>query len=278
MATSKYKSQIDANYKAAAHYYTQRKKIFLSLYQQQYQTNFKEANQMFFDKFREKFDEFSAQVIQRCENRNNVTDNIVVPTLQFKEQVIDTGITNERLIGLQIGEVRRQLGFAYEHALQQYFDKIIEKSSDSVDAFIDIHTGDIVQDGFTFSHGASVRADFGFSTMSKEQAKKSMHFELSSSLAHQLAQENVVANPEAVVSALTANGYLDSTKFIGGFSVKNYSENIAYTHSKPLMNTVNQELLKLGPKASVEEGLDTILFFIQVCCCYYITYRCGFVY
>lgn len=261
IAVSKYKAQIDANYNAAAQYYTARKKIFLSLYAQQYETNFNEANQMFFDFFRKEFDKFSQKVVERCEARDTSDAAIVIPKLQFNDTTIDTGITNEKLKGLKIAEVRRQLGFAYEQALQQYYDRIVEKTSNGVDEFISMHTGDIVQNGFTFTHGASIRADFGFGTMSRAEVPKNL--ELSSTLAYELAKENIASNPGAITDLLTSAGYLDSTAFFGGFSVKNYSDNIAYTHSKPLMNTVNQELLKLGPQASVDEGLETIIYFLS---------------
>ena len=75
-----------------------------------------------------------------------------------------------------------------------------------------------------------------------------------------LELQNHIANSDMINSIMSSSGYLDENSFVGGFSVKNYDHNIAYTHSSPLMQEVNKNIAELGSGVSIEEATDMMLY------------------
>ena len=264
---SKYVSQINANYNAAIGYYKQRRAIFTRIYNTNYQRSFEAANIEFFDDFRIAFEEFSKNVIDQFANVASITDDLSLPNLEVNSQVIDTGLSVSDFQGangmvLDKASIKRKLGFTYEKVLNEFFkNQALNPTNKAINQFVNIHTGDIIQKGFTFGHGggAQIRADFAFSTT----GAVSKNMEISTKLDQLLSTPSIVNSSEAISNIMSSHGYLSEKDFVGGFSVKNYNNNIAYTHSTPLMKEVNSAIASLGSHVSMEEATDNMLYVLS---------------
>ena len=258
----KYSAQIDQAYNAAANYYYQRRRIFEKLYRQNYKIAFETANEVFFTIYRKEFDEFSNKILQLFSSTSNISLNTIkLPELKFKDQVINTGLTVSDFlkngIPLDKASIQRKLGFTYEKVLDNYFKQNVGPVSFALNDFVNIHTGEILQKGLTFKNTAQIRADFAFSNLNTSN-KVSNNMELSTEL--DLRLQNYINDADMINNIMSESGYLNENHFVGGFSVKNYDNNIAYTHSSPLMEEVNKNIAELGYNVSIEEATDMMLY------------------
>lgn len=254
MTTAQIEAQINKNYDAAAVFYDQRKEIFLKQWSKQYSTSFEQVYNNFFSEFLLEFNKWSNKILEQFQRKEKI-DTKGVTAFTFKGQKIMTGLTADQLIGKTSAAQKRQMAFPFEKTIQQFFNKIAHPTKNAISDFVAVHTGGIVQEGFTFAKGAKmIRSDIAFSNLPGKGAKKIPEgMELSVDLDNNLQSiftsfTMSPAQQQAVLMRQLQAGYLSEDKFVGGFSIKNYSKNIAYTHSKVLLDEVNESLRNIYEK------------------------------
>ena len=255
MTASQIEAQINKHYDAAAVYYDKRKELFLRQWSKKYSTSFETVSNQFLSEFLHAFNNWSNKILKQFQaSSTNKTKGVTAFT--FKGQKIMTGLTGEQLIGKTASAQKRQMAFPFEKTLQQFFNKIAKPTDNAISDFVAIHTGGIVQEGFTFAGNSKkmIRSDIAFSNLSGKGDKKiPKNMELSVKIDDNLQQlsnqfQASQSYQEQVLQTMLQNGYLSEDKFVGGFSIKNYSKNIAYTHSKVLLDEVNSSLKNIHEK------------------------------
>ena len=245
MTAANMEAQINKHYDAAVAYYEKRKELFLQQWGKTYKVGFQTVSETFLTDFLFQFEKWSKSVINKINSSGNLSSSYGIKSFSYQGQRISTGLTPEQLNGKTIAEQKRMLAIPLEKALQQYFNKMDLQTTESVKGFIAQHTGSIVQQGFTFGNAKKmIRSDIAFT---QGNMKIPNNMELSVEMDTNIQElsgkyNNKEDYEQALLATMKQAGYLSEDRFIGGFSIKNYNKNIAYTHSKALLDEINEKI------------------------------------
>lgn len=257
------------NYQVAQRYYEQKKDMFIRLQagnkNKQYQKNIQQFYTELLPQFMEQFSKFEDKILSDVSANKNITNfSGFVVNINGINHKISTGLTKQDFLNKDYTTIKREFGFVFEKSLTNFFETYRKNISSNVDNFIAEHTGEIVQEGLTFSGGArAVRSDFVMRTKGKKA--KNQTLELQTQL--QAFEDPNLSYQEQVAAVFQElkKTYLNKKQFIGGFSVKNYDDNIGYTSSVKLQREFNEylEQQKIYGKDSAEEAYAHMKYFLS---------------
>lgn len=265
-----YYSQIQNNYDIAVRYYSAKRNQLANYLVNNEIQNLELLNQEKIKRFVQAFKKYQEQTIR---NASSNTGNMV---FTYVDQ--DTNEKREINLGVTYAEIYaalqknqsdgiRRFGVLLEKALESYFQELSVKTGKSVQGFIAQQTGQIVQQGFTFSKGQQIRADV---TLGNVKNIQDTTMEITTTTQENINQilesEGSTVNDKAdqIMRLMGQQGFLDSKKLIAGFSVKNYQDNIAYTHSEKLRKTLNEQYADPAQyPASQEEAYEQMMYFLS---------------
>ena len=232
--------------------------MFLTVWQSKYQTNFETINNAGMEGFMSAWKAYQERIL------NNLATGVKMTSADYGSFHLDdnvqikTGVKKSELLSLNSAALKRRFGLAFEEALKNYFNQNTIKYEGKLNNFIARHVGDITQQAATFTKKSFIRSDLAFTTQKSIPQNMELNFFIAD-------QEKTNVLTQQHIEKYLSENYLNQDKFTAGFSLKNYSENIAYTHSKVLMEKLNLELKELGyySEEQAQEANDYMLYFLS---------------
>lgn len=259
-----YINKTQENYRIAISYYTAKRAQFANYLIQNEIQGLELFKQEQIKAFVNSFKNFQQDIINKASTN---IDNTQTMSFTHEEKTINLGMTYADISTTILKDKAsgiRKFGPLFEIAFAQYFSDLSQKFSHNLSNFISQRTGEIVQEGFTFQGKRQIRSDV---TLGNVQNIKDTQMEISIDMQDRIneimnSDLNVTQRAENIIGLMKNQGYLSDTNVIAGFSLKNYSDNIAYTHSEKLKNSLNKEYQKFPP-ASNNEAYTQMMYYLS---------------
>lgn len=236
--------------------------MFLNLYRQKTGENFQGAIEQTLSSFLNGFKNYEKKVLKQWQQQINSEQGIssIQQSFVVGKQRINTGLVPKDFLNAKDkATAKRILAKGFEKGLSDYFNKTSKSAAERVKNFTMQHVGGVVQKGFTFKGARMIRSDIAFTQTKKIPENMELSYALDSDLQAKALLYNNQKELEGQVISLLSRHYLDPNTFVGGFSLKNYSESISYTSSEALREEVNMAISKVYNPAFADLYMKYVL-------------------